>query len=49
MGEGIDSLYISGGLARAETKTGRQPDAAALEAWLAAEQVSPQYAIGALR
>lgn len=49
MGEGIDSLYITGGLARAETRTQRQPDAQALERWLAAEQVSPDYAIGALR
>ncbi|WP_372893010.1 TIGR01459 family HAD-type hydrolase [Rhodosalinus sp.] len=48
-GEGIDSLYITGGLARAETRTQRQPDAQALERWLAAEQVSPDYAIGALR
>ena len=49
MGEGIDSLYITGGLARAETKTQRQPDPQALERWLAAEGVSPPYAIGALR
>ena len=49
MGEGIDSLYITGGLARAETNTGRQPDPQALDRWLAAEGVSPTYAIGALR
>ena len=49
MGEGIDSLYISGGLARLETGTTRQPDPERLSAWLSAEKVSPQYAIGALR
>ncbi|MFP4043801.1 MAG: HAD family hydrolase [Rhodosalinus sp.] len=49
MGEGIDSLYISGGLARLETGTARQPDPERLSAWLSAEKVSPQYAIGALR
>lgn len=49
MGEDIDSLFISGGLAAAETKTSQQPDADALEAYLAKEMVSPTYTIGFLR
>lgn len=49
MGEGIDSLFISGGLAAAETRTTEQPDPEALGAYLAAEQVAPTYAIGQLR
>ncbi|MBO9477655.1 TIGR01459 family HAD-type hydrolase [Shimia sp. R11_0] len=49
MGENIDSLFITGGLAAAETKTTHQPDAAALAAYLEAEQVTPQFAIGRLR
>ncbi|WP_415919666.1 TIGR01459 family HAD-type hydrolase [Tateyamaria sp. SN6-1] len=49
MGEDIDSLFISGGLAAAETKTSHQPDADALEAYLTKEQSAPTYAIGFLR
>lgn len=49
MGEDIDSLFISGGLAAEETKTVRQPDAAALESYLKAEKSNPTYAIGHLR
>ncbi|EDZ47403.1 HAD-superfamily subfamily IIA hydrolase, TIGR01459 [Rhodobacterales bacterium Y4I] len=49
MGEGIDSLFITGGLAASETKTSVQPDPAALEAYLQKEQASPAYAIGFLR
>ncbi len=49
MGEDIDSLFISGGLAQRETRTARQPDPEALSAYLAREQVSPSYAIGRLR
>ena len=49
MGEDIDSLFISGGLAQRETRTARQPDPEALAAYLAREQVSPSYAIGRLR
>ena len=49
MGEDIDSLFISGGLAAAVTKTDRQPDAQALDAYLAKEQISPTYTIGFLR
>ncbi len=49
MGEDIDSLFISGGLAAAETKTLRQPDAEALEAYLTKEKSNPLYTIGHLR
>ncbi|MEL7125571.1 MAG: TIGR01459 family HAD-type hydrolase [Pseudomonadota bacterium] len=48
-GEDIDSLFITGGLAAAETKTTRQPDPDALETYLANEQSAPTYAIGFLR
>ncbi|MEM9971922.1 MAG: HAD hydrolase-like protein, partial [Pseudomonadota bacterium] len=49
LGEGLDSLFISGGLAAAETRTDRQPDPAALDAFVAAEQITPTYAVGFLR
>ncbi|MFP4274453.1 MAG: TIGR01459 family HAD-type hydrolase [Paracoccaceae bacterium] len=49
MGEDIDSLFISGGLAQQETKTRGQPDPDALRDYLAREQVAPTYAIGHLR
>ena len=49
MGEDIDSLFISGGLASAETLTSQQPDADALNAYLARENASPTYTIGQLR
>ncbi|MEM6306718.1 MAG: TIGR01459 family HAD-type hydrolase [Pseudomonadota bacterium] len=49
IGENLDSLYITGGLARAETKTDIQPDPAALKAHLNAANMTPTYAIGALR
>lgn len=49
MGEDLDCLFITGGLAAAETKTDRQPDAEALEVYVAKELVSPTYAIGFLR
>ncbi|GGC11987.1 haloacid dehalogenase [Marivita lacus] len=49
MGEDIDSLFISGGLASAETLTSHQPDADALNAYLARENASPTYTIGQLR
>ncbi|TLP58464.1 TIGR01459 family HAD-type hydrolase [Parasedimentitalea maritima] len=48
-GEGIDSLFISGGLAAKETKTETQPDAQALELYLKQEQSNPTYTIGRLR
>ena len=49
LGEDIDSLFISGGLAAAETRTTRQPDPEALERYLQAEQSSPTFTIGHLR
>ncbi|MBY6201195.1 TIGR01459 family HAD-type hydrolase [Maritalea mobilis] len=49
MGEGIDTLFVTGGLARAETGTERQPDPAILEAYLAEAQLSTTYAIGMFR
>jgi HAD superfamily hydrolase (TIGR01450 family) len=49
MGEDIDSLFITGGLAAAETKTSHQPDETALNAFLSREMSNPTYAIGKLR
>jgi HAD superfamily hydrolase (TIGR01459 family) len=49
MGEDIDSLFISGGLAAAETKTTHQPDENALSDYLTREKSSPTYTIGHLR
>lgn len=48
-GEDIDSLFITGGLARAETQTDRQPDSEALGRFVAAEMITPTFAIGYLR
>lgn len=49
MGEDIDSLFITGGLAADDTKTTDQPDADALRAYLDREQAAPGFAIGFLR
>jgi ribonucleotide monophosphatase NagD (HAD superfamily) len=49
MQEEIDSLFISGGLAAAETGTISQPDPAALTAFLQKHQTSATYTIGHLR
>lgn len=49
MGEDLDCLFITGGLAAAETGTTTSPDPAALDRYLAAHQSSPQFAIGFLR
>lgn len=49
MGEDIDSLFITGGLAAAETKTKDQPDPAALAQVLQAATSNPTYSIGYLR
>lgn len=48
-GEGIDSLFITGGLAREETGTVTDPDETALTDWLAGQDHAPTYSIGALR
>lgn len=49
LGEDIDSLFITGGLARQETKTTDQPAPQALERYLAEARISPTFSIGALR
>lgn len=49
MGEDIDSLFISGGLAAAETKTSHQPDPDSLSTYLQKEMSAPTFAIGHLR
>ncbi|MEM9844489.1 MAG: HAD family hydrolase [Pseudomonadota bacterium] len=49
LGENIDSLFITGGLAAEETGTSHQPDPEALAAFLATHQVSPTFSIGHLR
>ncbi len=49
MGENIDTLFITGGLARAETGTDTQPDPDKLAQFLAEAQIGPSYAIGFLR
>jgi len=49
MGENLDSLFITGGLAAQETKTIHQPDPDALAEFLATQQISPTYSIGHLR
>lgn len=49
IGEDIDSLFISGGLAAAETRTETQPDPDALTAYLQKEMSNPTYTIGYLR
>jgi len=49
MGEDFDSLFITGGLAAAETGTTIQPDPAALDRFLATHMMAPSYTIGFLR
>ena len=49
IGEDIDSLFITGGLAAAETATDGQPDPAKLKAFIAKAQLSPTYSMGHLR
>ncbi|MEO1000961.1 MAG: TIGR01459 family HAD-type hydrolase [Pseudomonadota bacterium] len=50
MGEGLDTLFITGGLAAAETgMRGGNPDPEKLAAYLAAHRLSPTAAIGFLR
>ncbi len=49
MGEDIDSLFITGGLAAEETATTDGPDAAKLADYVARARVTPTYAIGYLR
>lgn len=49
LGEDIDSLFITGGLAAKETRTTHQPDPKALNAYIEREMITPTYAIGKLR
>lgn len=49
MGEDIDSLFITGGLAAAETQTGEQPDPDALNTYIEMEKIDPSFSIGQLR
>ena len=49
MGEDIDSLFISGGLAASETKTTHQPDPEMLSNYLENEKSNPTFTIGQLR
>jgi HAD superfamily hydrolase (TIGR01459 family) len=49
MGENIDTLFITGGLARTETGTTDQPDPRKLAQFLTAAQMEPSYSIGMLR
>jgi len=47
--EDLDCLFITGGLAAAETATDTQPNPEKLAAFLQAAELSPQYAMGHLR
>ncbi|MGR3823332.1 MAG: TIGR01459 family HAD-type hydrolase [Salipiger marinus] len=49
IGEDIDSLFITGGLAARETLTTRSPDPEALERYLDQENLHPSFAMGFLR
>ncbi len=49
IGEDIDTLFITGGLARSETGTKHQPDPAKLARFLTDAQMEPTYSIGMLR
>ena len=49
IGEGIDSLFITGGLAAKETVTVTQPDPEKLSQYVAEKQLDPTYSIGFLR
>ena len=47
--EDLDTLFISGGLAAAETKTDDQPDPEALSTYLQKENMSATFSMGQLR
>jgi HAD superfamily hydrolase (TIGR01459 family) len=50
IGEGIDTLFVTGGLAADQFGPGSgNPNKGLLEMWLAAQQLSPTFAIGKLR
>ena len=49
LGEDIDSVFVTGGLAAVETRTTDQPDPDSLRAFLDAHQTEPTFAMGFLR
>jgi HAD superfamily hydrolase (TIGR01459 family) len=49
IGEGIDSLFITGGLAAKETATVTQPDPEKLSQYFVEKQLDPTFSIGFLR
>jgi ribonucleotide monophosphatase NagD (HAD superfamily) len=50
LGEGIDTLFVTGGLEAARFGDDPDnPDPALLESWLAGQQVRPTHVIGRLR
>ncbi|NDI04706.1 MAG: hypothetical protein EBY58_00270 [Rhodobacteraceae bacterium] len=49
IGEGIDSLFITGGLAAKETATATQPDSEKLSQYVVEKQLDPTFSIGFLR
>jgi len=49
MGEGLDFLFVTGGIVAEQTGTEHQPDAGKLAAFLKAEKLNAAYAIGYLR
>lgn len=49
VGEDLDVLFISGGLAAEETKTVDDPDSGALQDYLATQDYDPTFTIGLLR
>lgn len=49
VGENIDTLFITGGLARSETGTDHQPEPEQLARFLTNAQMEPTYSIGMLR
>ena len=51
MGEGLDAVFVSGGLAAAETETSPEggPDPALLDEYLAVARLAPRFAMAYLR
>lgn len=49
LGEDIDSLFVTGGLAMVETLTVDDPEQKALDDFIESQQITPTYAIGYLR
>ena len=49
LGEDIDSLFVTGGLALVETMTLDNPDQKALDDFVESQKITPTYAIGYLR